>query len=91
MEQANFLVITTISDKSLIDRICTTLEDAEIPLMLEHVEIIGGKNSANGVRVLVPEDCTRMAMRLLETIDTDPVEFVTESDLESEDSERVLN
>lgn len=65
MEQ--FLVLTTIKDKILVDRTCGILEGAGIPVILEHVELFEAGESASGFRVLVPATDVVQAKTLLKT------------------------
>ena len=65
-----FLVLTTTFEQALADRTCAALEDAGIPVILEHVQI-SDRNAENipykasGYRVLVPAPHTQTAMRLV--------------------------
>jgi hypothetical protein len=65
-----FLVLTTTFEQALADKTCAVLEDAGIPVILEHVQISerGSKEApykASGYRVLVPAPLTQTAMRLV--------------------------
>ncbi len=63
MEQ--FAVLTTVTDFGLMDRISNSLEQAEIPVLLEHVEIIDGEDKARGIRIMVPTTLTVKAKECL--------------------------
>ncbi len=63
MEQ--FLVIQTVTDQNLANLSCGALEEAAIPVMLEHVTISEGEQSASGFRILVPSHHTQTALGLL--------------------------
>ncbi|MFM1849006.1 MAG: hypothetical protein RL417_2480 [Pseudomonadota bacterium] len=65
-----FLVLTTTFEQALADRTCAALEDAGIPVILEHVQISDrdlddNLYTASGFRVLVPAPHTQTAMRLV--------------------------
>jgi hypothetical protein len=65
-----FLVLTTTFEQALADRTCAALEDAGIPVILEHVQISDrdlddNPYTASGFRVLVPAPHTQTAMRLV--------------------------
>ncbi|MCB0332136.1 MAG: hypothetical protein KDD55_01485 [Bdellovibrionales bacterium] len=63
MEQ--FLVIQTVTDQHVANLSCGLLEDASIPVMLEHVTISEGTECASGYRILVPSDHIQTALGLL--------------------------
>ncbi|MDC0358343.1 hypothetical protein OAO01_05955 [Oligoflexia bacterium] len=63
-----FLVLNTITDQALADATCEALEEAEIPVMLEHVTIQNDDSSASGYRILVPSEFTQTAMSLIERV-----------------------
>lgn len=90
MKSDKFLVITTISDKLQINQVCNLLEEAEIPMMLEHVEIVRGPIAANAVRVLVPAQNTNLALRLIEASQSGGV-MQPSASFSSNDAARVLN
>lgn len=62
-----FLVLTTTVEQALADKTCAVLEDAGIPVILEHVKISDRDASfkASGYRVLVPAPMTQTALRLV--------------------------
>ncbi|MCB0339368.1 MAG: hypothetical protein KDD53_07180 [Bdellovibrionales bacterium] len=64
MEQ--FFVLTTYSDHMVADSTCGLLEQAGIPVMLEHVEIHEAGVAASGIRLLVPFEYTQRAMKIIE-------------------------
>ena len=61
-----FLVLTTTTDQPLANKACEALEDAGIPVMLEHIEILSGKTRASGYRLLVPSQFTHTAMKVID-------------------------
>jgi hypothetical protein len=70
-----FLVLTTTFEQGLADRTCAVLEDAGIPVILEHVQIADRTPEniaykASGYRVLVPAPHTQTAMRLVTATST---------------------
>jgi len=62
-----FLIIATLTHHMIANRTCEALEDAGIPVMLEHVEIEEDGNSTTGYRVLVPSQYSSAATRLVNT------------------------
>jgi len=65
-----FVVLTTVPDHILADNACTVLEEAGVPVLLEHVEIVRGKERVSGVRVLVPATAVQRASVLLDHVIT---------------------
>ena len=65
-----FLVLTTTTEQPLANRTCAVLEDAGIPVMIEHVEITDGGSRALGFRLMVPSQFTQTAMRLIAATST---------------------
>lgn len=61
-----YCAITTVTDQNLANRICAVLEDANIPVMLEHVEVVDNYRRDSGYRILVPSGNLRKAIRLFE-------------------------
>jgi hypothetical protein len=61
-----FLEVTVLTDKSVANRCCEALEDALIPLMLQHVQIEEQRATRNGYRLLVPSQFTQRARRITE-------------------------
>lgn len=59
-----FEVLTTTTEQKLANQTCEALEEAGIPVMLEHREIVEGPGRACGFRVLVPSDCMQAAQML---------------------------
>jgi hypothetical protein len=62
-----FLIIATLNHHMIANRTCAALEDAGIPVMLEHVEIEEDGISSTGYRVLVPSQHSSAATRLVNT------------------------
>ena len=63
-----FVVLATLSDNILADVVCSALESAGIPVLMEHVEIVQGHLNASGVRVLAPADKAQHAMLLVQHV-----------------------
>lgn len=61
-----FIHLTTIADRLIANRLCQSLEDAGIPVMLEHVDIIEHLQRASAFRLLVPTQLAQTARRLSE-------------------------
>lgn len=64
-----FLVLTTTFEHGLADRTCAVLEEAGIPVILEHIQVADRTPDnvpykASGYRVLVPAPHTQTALRL---------------------------
>ena len=72
-----YCAITTVTDQGLANRICAVLEDANIPVMLEHVEVVDNYKRDSGYRILVLNEKMRRAMRLFEST---AVAFHTQND-----------
>ena len=60
-----FLVLTTTTEQNFAAQTSETLENAGIPVMIEHVEILDGKDLAHGYRVMVPSQHSQSAMQLM--------------------------
>ena len=63
-----FLVLTTITEQRVANHYCAVLEDAGIPVIIEHVEILDGSLCALGYRLLVPAEFTGAGMRILQNL-----------------------
>jgi hypothetical protein len=63
-----FLPITTFSRKDLACRVCGSLEDHGIPIMLEHIEIIEDETPYSAYRLLVPTVKRQHALRVIESV-----------------------
>jgi|GEM_PF-1845978 len=59
-----FVVLVTTTDQPLAERCCAALEEADIPVMLEHVEIHDGTLRASGYRLMVPAQLSTAAHRI---------------------------
>lgn len=64
MEQ--FLVLTTITEGALANTICAALEDANIPVMLEHIALRDEGTGTAGFRIMVPSHFRESAMRIVD-------------------------
>jgi len=62
----HFLELATTTEQPLADRTCAVLEEAGIPVILEHVEMRARQTFAPGYRVLVPAQFSQTAMRLVD-------------------------
>ena len=73
-----FVVIQTVTDCALAERLCAALEESEIPVMLEHVELSDEGIRVTGYRVLAPSNlsqrATVLAARIAERRMKAPVE-----------------
>jgi hypothetical protein len=56
-----FVVIQTVTECQLAQKLCAALEESEIPVMLEHVELNEEGLRATGYRVLVPFSLSQRA------------------------------
>lgn len=65
---SNFLVLATFSNRQIANRTCEILEDAGIPILLEHVEYVDCDEREFGYRLLVPSDSTQNAMEYIAPI-----------------------
>lgn len=63
----HYVLLTRISDQPLANKACAALEDAGIPVMLEHVEVTSGATRASSYRLFVPSQFTQTAQRLVST------------------------
>ena len=68
----HFSVLTIITQSSVADRTCERLEEAGIPVMLEHVEISYGPQVSHGYRLLVPSTMHQNAMSLISLTSLEP-------------------
>ncbi len=59
-----FVVLTSTTEQTLANKTCELLEDRGIPVMLEHREILNGKERASSYRLLVPIEFVQTAKRL---------------------------
>ena len=61
----SYVVLASFTDRQKANAACSALEKADIPVILEHVEIAERENHASMVRVLVPlEHVQRAAVTL---------------------------
>ena len=59
-----FILLTTTTERTIANRACAALEDAGIPVMIEHEETSANAEDASGFRVLVPSQFTQAALKL---------------------------
>lgn len=59
-----FIVLTSIAEQTLANSTCEALEEAGIPVILEHREIVDGNQRACGYRVFVPVQHQQAALKL---------------------------
>lgn len=64
-----FLVLKTFTDQTAANDACASMEDAGIPVMLEHVVIESDGGSASGYRILAPAQFTQSAQAVLSKLD----------------------
>lgn len=60
-----FLCIKVITDQSIADKACNALEEAGIPVILEHLEVGDGDVRALGYRLLTPSTCVQHALKIV--------------------------
>ena len=60
-----YVSITVFSDPVAADQACSVLEEAGMPVLIQHLEVQDGNIRASGYRVLAPANCVQTAMRLL--------------------------
>jgi hypothetical protein len=63
-----YLVLTTTTEQPLATKACDALEDAGIPLLLEHIEMANGRERSSGYRLLVPSRFSQRARRLVDVV-----------------------
>ena len=73
-----FILLTVTSERNIANRTCAALEDAGIPVMIEHEVVSEELDEGAGFRVLVPSQFTQAAMKLAGV--TVPPIFVKTSD-----------
>lgn len=61
----HYVLLTRISEQPLANRACASLEDAGIPVMLEHVEVKSGSTRASNFRLFVPGQHVQAAQKLV--------------------------
>lgn len=59
-----FILLTVTSERTIANRTCAALEDAGIPVMIEHEVVSQECDEGAGFRVLVPSQFTQAAMKL---------------------------
>ncbi len=60
-----YVSITVFSDPVAADQACSVLEEAGLPVLIQHLEVEGGELKASGYRVLAPANYAQTAMKLL--------------------------
>lgn len=63
-----FLVLDTFTDQGMAEVACTALEEASIPVMLEHVTINDELGAVYGFRIMAPANFSQAATILLKRI-----------------------
>lgn len=61
----NFLHIVTTREQPATDSTCQALEEAGIPLMIEHVEVAANGEWFPGYKIYVPPQHSSRALRLV--------------------------
>ncbi len=61
----HYVLLTRISEQPVANRACASLEDAGIPVMLEHVEVTSGGTRASNFRLFVPDQHVQAAQKLV--------------------------
>ena len=59
-----FILLTTTKERNAANRACAALEDAGIPVMIEHEATVEDVDQGEGFRVLVPSQFTQAALKL---------------------------
>jgi hypothetical protein len=67
MNNDHYILLTRISEQPLANKACAALENAGIPVMLEHVEVKNGGTRASSYRLFVPSQFTQTAQRLVDS------------------------
>ncbi|MBN8549407.1 MAG: hypothetical protein J0M12_08845 [Deltaproteobacteria bacterium] len=65
MNDDHYILLTRISEQPLANKACAALENAGIPVMLEHVEVKSGATRASSYRLFVPSQFTQSAQRVV--------------------------
>lgn len=66
MNDDHYILLTRISEQPLANKACAALENAGIPVMLEHVEVKSGATRASSYRLFVPSQFTQTAQRVVD-------------------------
>ena len=66
----DYVLVSRITEQPLANRACAALEDAGIPVMMEHVEIKNGPTRASSFRLLVPSQFTQTAQKVVNNAST---------------------
>jgi hypothetical protein len=61
-----FVCIKVITSQKVADKACTALEEAGIPVMLQHLELQEGDLKALGFRVFTPSRCVQNASKIVD-------------------------
>ena len=73
MNDDHYILLTRISEQPLANKACAALENAGIPVMLEHVEVKSGATRASSYRLFVPSQFTQTAQRVVDVSSTSAV------------------
>lgn len=73
MNDDHYILLTRISEQPLANKACAALENAGIPVMLEHVEVKSGATRASSYRLFVPSQFTQTAQRVVDFSSTSAV------------------
>jgi|GEM_PF-4336308 len=65
MTPERFLIIKTTTDQEFAHRACETLENAKIPVLLQHITIDELEVPVSAFRLLVPATKTQTAQKIL--------------------------
>lgn len=60
-----YIVLTTVTDDSLANRLCTALEDAGISILMEHIDKIEDGEKIQAYRLLAPPNIKQLATRII--------------------------
>lgn len=62
----SFLILATVTDQALANKLSAALEDAKIPVIVEHIEIRDEDTVGVGYRILAPAQFRETAGRLID-------------------------
>jgi hypothetical protein len=65
-----YQVLTTTAEQPFVNKASEMLEDAGIPIMVEHVKIAEKSGVSNGFNILVPRQYQQSAKRLIDAAST---------------------
>jgi hypothetical protein len=60
-----YVVLTTVIDNSLANRLCSALEDSGVSVLLEHTDIIEDGERISAYKLLAPPSLKHLATRII--------------------------